>query len=100
MEPYRNYGRNSCGRGNNQNYGCQTNRQPRNNQCAIDRVTSMDKSHCGCGDDNYNLKNLPLAMGYVPIQSWGDLYDPETALCQGTAFPELNLIFCGSRGKM
>ena len=54
--------------------------------------------------DNLNeytmLNQFPLGMAYVPMQQWGELYDHETAICEGTAFPCLNLIFCGSRGKM
>ncbi len=43
---------------------------------------------------NRELKELPLAMAYVPIQSWGDVYSPEKALCRGTLFPVLDLPFC------
>ena len=35
----------------------------------------------------------PLAMAYVPIQSWGDTYPPARALCRGTLFPQLDLPF-------
>lgn len=37
------------------------------------------------------LKDLPLAMAYVPFQSWCATYPPERALCRGTMFPELDL---------
>ncbi|MBE5953431.1 MAG: spore coat associated protein CotJA [Lachnospiraceae bacterium] len=43
---------------------------------------------------------MTLGMGYVPMQEWGDIYDLETAHCQGTIFPDLNFVFCGARGKM
>ena len=62
-------------------------------------LDSMNLSDA-CNINRSCIDNLPLAMAYVPMQKWGELYDPETAICQGTAFPELNLIFCGSRGKM
>lgn len=39
-----------------------------------------------------------LAMALVKMQEWCTLYNPEEALINGTAFPELNLIFCGVRG--
>lgn len=37
----------------------------------------------------------PLAMAYVPFQQWGEIYDEDKALCQGTLFPELDLPFKG-----
>ncbi len=43
---------------------------------------------------NRELRDLPLAMAYVPIQSWGDTYSPCKALCRGTLFPQLDLPFC------
>ncbi len=43
---------------------------------------------------NRELQELPLAMAYVPIQSWGDTYTPCKALCRGTLFPQLDLPFC------
>ena len=42
---------------------------------------------------NRELQELPLAMAYVPIQSWGDIYPPARALCRGTLFPQLDLPF-------
>ena len=41
------------------------------------------------------LYGMPLAMGSVPWQEWGKIYDPEEGLCNGTIFPELNLPFLG-----
>lgn len=45
----------------------------------------------------YNQKTpviqAPLAMSYVPWQSWEALYDESTALTRGTAFPSLDLPF-------
>ena len=43
------------------------------------------------------LDTLPLAMAYVPMQSWGETYDGLKALDSGTIFPELDLPFCGRR---
>lgn len=42
-----------------------------------------------------NAKDFPIAMAYVPWQTWGNLYEPCEALSQGTIFRELNLKFCG-----
>lgn len=60
----------------------------------------------GCADpermmmhrDIHGLDGMPLAMSYVPWQQLEELYQPCKALSEGTAFPELNLIFCGVRG--
>lgn len=43
--------------------------------------------------------DAPLAMGYVPCQSWGVTYDLCHALHTGTIFPELHKPFCGKGGK-
>lgn len=40
-------------------------------------------------------KEFPIAMAYVPWQTWGNLYDTCDAMYQGTIFKELNLRFCG-----
>ena len=104
MEPYRSYGRNN-GYGRNMNqrgsgYGgsCDAPGKPVSScGCSTPGKPVSDYS---CKDNNPHMRHMPVGMGYVPMQKWGTLSDPETSLCQGTAFPELNLIFCGSRGKM
>lgn len=60
----------------------------------------MMPEDCGCKDDNRHMRNMPLAMGFVQMQEWERLYNPDDALRNGTAFPCLDLIFCGARGKM
>ena len=40
-------------------------------------------------------QNTPLAMAYVPFQSWFSTYDENTAFTQGTIFPQLDFPFCG-----
>lgn len=116
LEPYKSYGRGQCGRGNSScgqnprnmnhspyasNRSCGSNQPRANSSChtAIDNILSGN-CDSDCHDSNHHMHHMPVAMAYVPMQKWGELYDPETAICQGTAFPELNLIFCGSRGKM
>ena len=39
-----------------------------------------------------------LAMAYIPRQEWGKTYEPQTALEQGTLFPDLNFPFLGKAG--
>ena len=40
----------------------------------------------------------PVAMAYVPMQVWRNLYSACDALAQGTLFSELNLPFLGREG--
>ena len=48
-----------------------------------------EMEHLGC--------EFPLVMSYVPWQQWGDMYEAECGLMQGTIFKDLNFIFCGER---
>jgi len=56
---------------------------------------------CVTGDMKTRLKGWPLAMVYSPNQDWEELYEPETALCQGTLFSQLYFAWkpdsCGDR---
>ena len=38
-------------------------------------------------------QQFPVGMGYIPWQTWGQTYPLNTALRQGTFFPELDLQF-------
>ena len=44
-------------------------------------------------------KEMPIAMLYVPYQSWRKLYDHQIALERGTIFEELDKPFIGERLK-
>lgn len=52
-----------------------------------------DTVSSGNGNTSRFPKNTPLAMAYVPFQQWGEVYDPEKALCSGTLFPDLDFPF-------
>ena len=39
------------------------------------------------------MKEMPIAMAYVPWQQWRMIYDPKEALKRGTIFQELDLPF-------
>ncbi len=53
---------------------------------------------CRMNDPMYRLGDaFPPVMAYVPWQQWGDVYDPECGLKEGTIFKDLNYIFCGTR---
>lgn len=124
MESYRNFGCGGNCRGNGYRYNQSRNMNPYSNMgyrdcdCKESFETDLDCSckssgnvistndtfsHMHkdrpCGEDCPFLGHMPVGMGYVPMQEWCEMYDKKTALCQGTAFPDLNLIFCGVRGK-
>lgn len=113
MEQYRYYGRNQGMYTKNNNCYEQRNQNAymMQNSCGCDSNKNQQPDSCGCDysalqkvENSYKeekrYKDKPVGMAYVPMQLWEKLYDPENALCQGTAFPSLNLIFCGVRGKM
>lgn len=50
----------------------------------------------GC-DKETVLSGLPIAMAYVPWQSYGNIYPLQQALQNGTMFRELDLEFAGRR---
>lgn len=43
------------------------------------------------------LSNLSIAMAYVPMQRWNQVYDMSRGLTRGTIFPELDLPFVMGR---
>ena len=49
-----------------------------------------------CNKENV-LNGLPIAMAYVPWQSYCNLYSQQQALRNGTLFRELDLDFAGRR---
>ena len=54
--------------------------------------------HCGAERvrlDDTPLADLPLAMAYVPMQRYTQVFEPEKGLCVGTIFPELDKPFLG-----
>ena len=56
------------------------------------------KKDCHRHDDMEKLGcEFPVVMAYVPWQQWGDLYEADCGLMQGTIFKDLNFIFCGER---
>lgn len=83
MEPYRNYTRNCY--------------QRNNPSCDGRRTAPVGNPYIQT--PKFEKMKAPLAMAYVHMQEWGALYNPDDALTNGTAFPDLNLIFCGVRGK-
>lgn len=72
------------------------------------RLCGTNGENCGTGNGSAGsaggvsgtipLDELPLAMAYVPRQTWKTTYPVEEALVRGTIFPELDLPFTGRRG--
>lgn len=54
------------------------------------------QEHKVCGERcSWGLEKYPLAMVYVPLQSFDKVYDLEKAFDAGTLFEELDLPFMG-----
>lgn len=64
----------------------------RNGMAGCDAMKSCRENGC---QDNDPLQGMPLGIGYVPLQQWGQVYCTEKALSRGTIFPPLDLPFCG-----
>ena len=47
-------------------------------------------------DNNVSQKGQVLAMSYVPMQNWQNLYEYDKGLMRGTVFEELDLPFKGA----
>ena len=60
-------------------------------------LDSMDLSDA-CNINRSCIDTLPLAMAYVPMQKWKNVYANDVALNRGTLFPELDLPFTGRGG--
>ncbi len=91
--------------------GCESGKMQTFNTCGCESGKMQAYDTCGCESSVHEMKEhtckeehcchiKPIGMAYVPMQAWEKMYDKKTALVQGTAFPSLNLIFCGVRGKM
>jgi len=78
---------------------CEMNKQNRDRSVEVECVckVSADKN-CHRHDEMEHLGcEFPVVMSYVPWQQWGDMYEAECGLMQGTIFKDLNFIFCGER---
>jgi hypothetical protein len=75
--------------GSNSGNGCGNNAV---NGCRNNSVDNNSGRYKG-------LDSMPVGMTYVPFQQLDELYEPCRGLMEGTMFPELNLVFCGIRGK-
>lgn len=71
-------------------------------------MPDLQSADCGCRlggrrvDEIYRhlaMADAPLAMAYVPDQSWGQPWELRRGLKAGTIFPCLYKPFCGKGGR-
>lgn len=81
---------------------CGVKTTPPCTQNAEIEITNEPACSCRPAQDSC-IDTYPIAMAYVPMQKWGELYDPMSALSHGTIFRELDLPWyptnCGGFGK-
>ena len=64
-------------------------------------MSNMNCNRTVCQIDNRNIRqdvcldNAALAMGYIPWQVWGNVYDLNKGMQVGTIFPCLDKPFIG-----
>lgn len=105
MDSYGNYNRNMngrCGCGGNMgaryaNNDSFANRNRMEKRDKMEKVKEMKEMK----EKTSMMRKLdrPVGMAYIPMQTFGEMYDACKGLKEGTMFPELNLIFCGVRGN-
>lgn len=66
-------------------------------RCQARPVSCAPTTSCGYTMD-WNPKDFPVAMGYVPMQKWSTPMNLCRGLQYGTIFEDLNKPFCGKGG--
>lgn len=69
-----------------------------NNGCKNSCMRTDYRNHNGCCEREDRLEGMPIAMAYVPWQSWKRIYEAGEGFHRGTIFEELDLPFCGKGG--
>ena len=77
-------------------------RPPYNRRPQMPCQNTQVMNECSCNERQENtcendFSEFPLAMAYVPWQSWGNLYDNCKGFARGTIFKDLDLDFLGRR---
>lgn len=91
-----NTGTASCGNTGTASCGNNTTASTGNGCGAASGIVTGACQTMGCNRETA-LSGMPIAMAYVPWQSYGSLYSLPQALQNGTLFGELNLDFAGRR---
>ena len=100
----------NCGCGNNNN-SCNSNSCMANNDGRNPSMSApVYRERSGCAEFHQDacdtcikmrkdpLSQFPLAMAYVPWQSWRHIYEAGKGFHRGTIFEELDLPFKGKGG--
>lgn len=58
----------------------------------------MNKKDCFLEGKYSGIDSFPIAMAYVPWQTWENIYEADMGLKQGTIFKELDKPFVCGRG--
>ena len=88
-----------------QNRNCNRSSQNRcfYNQGNSVKYTTQPRNSKPAGNDSCphptQVPGRPVGMAYIPEQAFENIYDSKCGLMEGTMFKDLNLIFCGVRGK-
>lgn len=88
-----------------QNYRGNTSDYTRRGRCGNTAVPApmpcptYQQSESCCTHKDDVLDGMPIAMAYVPWQTWQCPYEAEKALQHGTIFEELDKPFRGMRGN-
>ena len=68
------------------------------NTCGQPRCGRNYSSPAVHSNNDWSMDHFALAMAYVPMQHFKNVYDLNEALSCGTIFPELNKPFMGWKG--
>ena len=67
------------------------------NSCRNSQAMLYGREKCQMEMPAMPHSGFPLAISYVPMQKWQNLYQPDEALRCGTIFKDLSLPFTGRR---
>ena len=56
----------------------------------------MTSGNNSVGAERSCIDKMPLAMAYIPMQEWQNIYENGKAIMRGTIFEELDLPFKGA----
>lgn len=68
-----------------------------NNQMVATPDVTPETANCPTDNVVASGDKMALAMFYVPVQEWTDVYELDIALCRGTIFPCLDKPFLGEK---
>lgn len=86
-------------------YQCNKSKQCNHTGCDNSHLNHKHCNHTGCDNSHLNHKhcnhadiNMPIAMAYVPYQTFKNIYTlQDGCFCGGTIFKDLEKPFLGRR---